>query len=375
MSEQQARMLEEGFDPLAIAQTPSPWQQVLHGNTRTYRYAVTEWLVKNNRGERAVGFAMCGMGDKAIAVDEGIRVQPKRCGHPACPRCSRYRGLKFLRRVQDYLRTLPHGPIFHIVLTQQVDETETLGAARERFERRFSSWMKRYRERMGMHAGLAVTHMSWSMSVEGGGWHYHQHLVLESNLPAELAERRCRFAADVWAEIKKDDGDTRAQSAFVRCVSGGGQPLEGLDEGTGDLWVESNDEVTKCVQYVARDVCQGVESWNVESATGRVAELCEVVRSAKLRRLYGAWRTPLPAEEVKPAKEANADGPKVFDDDAQELGRVDDVLFAAGRGEEWGIEAALGLLASSRNNSAVGKRLVAVVGRFVHHTCPAVLVA
>lgn len=374
MSVMQRQYLDAGFDPRAAVQETSPWQEIIHGQTRSYRYACVDWLMENGKEERAVGFALCGKGDRLQSTSEGLHVRAKRCGHPCCPRCSRSRGLKHLRRVQEYLRSKPHGALFHVVLTQQVDPAETLETAQERFEGRFTKWLRLYRERIGMTAALATTHVSFSMSEEG--WHYHKHVIVQTNLASELAARRLDFAGRCWAEIKRTDGDTRACEAFVRLLCNAGQPLAELDEGQGDLWCEAKDATTQCIQYACRDVCQGVESWNLEGCLDRVKELFAVLPTAKLRRFYGEWRKPLPREEVKaePTKKA-ADGPREFHAGDEDLGTVDAVLFAAGRGEPWAMDAAKGLLACVNNKGGVGRRLVAVVGRFVHHSESVVLVA
>jgi len=133
--------------------------------------------------------------------------------------------------------------------------------------------------------------------------------------------------------------------------------------------------VTKAVQYVARDVCQGVGSWNLCSDGARIDELLDDVRSVKFRRLYGPWRKAVPVAEVVAAAEPAVDGAPAIAAAREDVGTVDTVLRRAEAGEVLYVEIALWLLAHAANQSALGKRLVAVVGRCVHHARPATLVA
>lgn len=165
---------------------PSRWQYVIHGVCPTYRSAAVRVVVELKGCRAGERFALCGRGDRLYEDEGGVRVVPKRCGSPLCPRCSRWRGSKFVGRVQAHLRSGPHGSLHHVVLTQQVRPGEALAETALRFERR---WLKFWRRCQwhGVVAGLATTHITWSM---GGGWHYHRHVVIEWGIDLEnVAER------------------------------------------------------------------------------------------------------------------------------------------------------------------------------------------
>lgn len=369
---QVSRIGEEGFTPGDRCLTPSAWQEVLHGDTRVFRAAVADHLEREVSEKRATSYALCGCGDQVQRETDEYRVRPLRCGHALCPRCSRYRGLKFVKRVTDHLRSYAHGSLHHVTLTQQGVEGESLGDARKRFERRFNEWFERARRVLKVRGALRTTHITWS---DAGWWHYHGHLVIECMKPAELAERGIGIAIADWGDICKRDGDQKKHADVSRVVCDEGAQLVGLADGGSEFWVEEADAVTKAVQYVARDVCQGVGSWNLCSDGAPVAQLLSDVKAVKFRRLYGPWRKAVPKEELEPAAELAADAKPAAGVERVDVGTVDTVLDRARQGEPSYVAIALWLLRCSANQSALGKRLVAVVGAAVKHARPATLVA
>jgi len=367
-----SRIGEEGFTAGDRCLQPTAWQDVVHGDTSVFRAAVADHLESEGHEKRATAYALCGCGDSVQREGGEYGVKPLRCGHGMCPRCSRYRGLRFVKRVLDHLRSYDHGSLHHVVLTQQVIESESLKETRLRFERRFDQWWERERKLLKVRGALWTTHITWS---NGGGWHYHKHGVVECMRSAEAAERAIGISLAAWADIRKMDGDQRGHLDLSRVVRDEGAALTELGEGGSEFWVEEADAVTKAVQYIARDVCQGVASWNLCSEGARVGELLSDARSVKFRRLYGPWRKKVPpAEIVEPAQPA-IEVKVAAGVEREEVGTVDTVLQRAQDGDPLYVEIALWLLRHAANQSALGKRLVAVVGRCVHHAKPATLVA
>lgn len=367
-----SRIGDEGFSAGDRCLQPTAWQEVLHGDTSVFRCAVAEKLEAEGHEKRATSYALCGCGDSVQRESAGYRVKPLRCGHALCPRCSRHRGLKYVKRVLDHLRSKEHGSLHHVVLTQEVVESETLHETRLRFERRFAGWWERQRKLVKARGALWTTHITWS---ERGGWHYHKHGVVEVMRDAEAGVRAVGLGIAAWSDVRKMDGDQRVHEDVSRLVCDGGGPLTELAEGGSEFWVEEADAVTKAVQYVARDVCQGVGSWNLCSDGARIEELLTDVRAVKFRRLYGPWRKAVAVGVLQPAAEPGVDAPAAVGVVGEDVGTVDTVLRRAEAGDGAYIEIALWLLRHAANQSALGKRLVAVVGRCVHHSRPATLVA
>lgn len=357
-----ARIGEDGFSAVDRCMTPTPWQEVIHGDVHDYRASVVSRLLGEGKEERALAVALCGTNDRIVDGAEGYRVKPMRCGHALCPRCSRYRGYKYVRRVMDHLRSRVHGALLHVVLTQQIVEDERLRETAERFESRFAGWFQRVRRVTKLTAALKTVHISWSSR---GGWHYHTHLIVECDDLAEVAEHKWDLAVRDWSEVRRCDGDDRVHLDVVRLICGPGEAMTELDEGGSDFWDESESEAVKCVQYAARDVCQGVGSWNLVSCGARVEELISDVAHAKLRRLYGKWRKAIPKEELEePKGESVEEAPKYVEGE-ELVGTVDDVLFRAGSRDADAEAVALWLLTTCANKSALAVRLKRVLARFV----------
>lgn len=271
---------------------PSEWQWVVHGDTQEYRIRVFWNLVESGCHKKAEQFAMCGRGDEVQRSAKGFRVVPVRCGHRLCPRCVRYQGMKWVRRVFDHLRQLKHDRLWHIVLTQRVRPGESLEHCRERIGRTWGRLRKRGVGRFS--AGLVTEHIKWSLG--GGGWHVHYHLFVE-----------CSDGEDVlsqWQACAMEEQGDKVQAGFARLVCEAGEPLVDLDTAEGELWQEAGGDVARAVQYVVRDVVEGPNVKTAEQMPERAFdELCHNVAGIKAHRMLGRWR--------KKAKEVDENGTDV----------------------------------------------------------------
>lgn len=346
-----------------LAATLTKWQWVIHGDTLDFRKVIVRWLCNKGDYTLARRFALCGRGDQGMHEfgGDGVRVKPMGCGCRFCPRCSRRFGARFLRKVGKHLEATPHGSIWHIVLTQRVQRSETLLEARERFARAWKRFYPKIRA-MGMSSALCTYHVTAS---HDGGWHYHCHLVVEWQVAASLADLGERVTTG-WHWAKQDSGDKQTE-VFAREVCEPGEPFcrEGF-EGQGDLWSESSDRVVAALQYVVRDVLQGVEKWvakidNIEDASS----FAEALTSAKLHRLYGVWRKQL-AKAVADT-EVSASGSEEGKEKAAAsgkasivwitIGRMDEVLWLMKNGKSDAFRCVQSLLCRYSNKSLVSKRL------------------
>lgn len=366
--------------PLALAPEPvigeysdgclrqSRWQYVVHGQMGEFRRVVCRELELAGDWKRAKRFALCGTGDEVEFNGKTGAVHPKRCGHPLCPRCSRYRGVKFVGRVQQHLRARGHGALYHMVLTQQIQPQETFVQSRERFEKSFKPW-SRYVQEQGVRSMLAVTHVCWS---HVGGWHVHKHALCEFQPELGDCDQRAEFLQLSWADFRQQfSDDTLFEKGFVRKLSGPGERMSGLPEGEGDFWSEARSQVEVVLQYAVRDVCQGTDGWKLQDAGDRLLELVGGAKAFKFRRLYGAWRNAVPASELAALPEAEAAAAPAR---GEIVGRADRVLRDAERGIGEAVRYVVGLLDGMRNKSAVQQRLVQVT-RFLRRPEHVVAVA
>jgi hypothetical protein len=217
-----------------------------------------------------------------------------------------------------------------------------------------------------MEAALATYHVGAS---EGGGWHYHCHVVVEWKLEVGTVGMS-KEVSDAWHWAKRDSGD-RVTETFSREVCEAGERFEVEGEmGQGEFWKESVDPVMAALQYVVRDVLQGVEKW-VEriSSVEDAGSFAEALEGAKLHRLYGSWRHALekPADEAADeevtAGAVAADGAKTgkavkaWD----RVGTMDEVLGLAKGAAGSGMEFVRRLHLQYWNRGMVLKRLVRVV--------------
>lgn len=345
-----------------IARDLSRWQWVMHGDTGTYRAAVVRWLCRSSRYTVGRRFALCGRGDQ-LGVSAGstlVRVRTKGCGCRYCPRCSRRAGRKYLKKVNGHLSARPHGELWHIVFTQRAIAGEGLPECRGRFE---VAWKKamRWMRKAGLRGGLTTYHL-----IRNGfnAWHWHAHLVVELKDGVD-GETFFSGTEDAWRSAKgrlgKDD-----IPIFGRRVCRQGVAMTGLVEnGQMDFWSESQSEVEKAIQYVVRDVLQGVERWIAQCETSElVEEFCRGVEGAKMHRLVGEWRQKVAVVEVPGEADGAIEKPKVLPK-AKEgadiiwdwIGTMDQVMYHARKGVFQCEEALSNLLRMGSNQGLVAARL------------------
>ena len=345
------------------AEKLTKWQWIIHGDTLDYRKVVVRWLCLQEKWNVAKRFAMCGRGDLGFNefAGDGVKVVPMGCGCRFCPRCSRRCGRRFLSRVSKHLASREHGSLWHVVLTQRVQRSETLEEARDRFGKAWKRFYPRLR-RSGMESALCTYHVTASLD---GGWHYHCHLLVEWRVDVDACDIVDRVSDD-WHWAKRDSGDSRME-VFSRQVVGAGPAIvEEAAEKQGEFWKESDDPVMAALQYVVRDVLQGVEKWvgkikNLEDA----GSFAEALGGSKLHRLYGAWRRQLPKVEAAAAADetgavGDADRPNRVGKDAKAwtlIGTMDRVLWDAKQGVEAAFLCVRRLQLLYSNKGVVSKRL------------------
>lgn len=346
-----------------IARDMSRWQWVQHGGTGDYRAACVRWLGRAGKLKAARRFALCGRGDCLMKEvgGEKVRVKAKGCGARYCPRCSRRFGRKFLCRVNEHLSARPHGELWHFVFTQRACPGEPLAECRARFEK---SWKRAYRKMRlaGLVSGLVTYHL---VRNRANAWHWHAHLVAELSEGTAGAERHVEYQK-IWSWAKGKAG-ADDMPLFGRQVCDAGLAMDGLREDRQmDLWTESANEAEKALQYVVRDVLQGVEKWiGHVSEPAIVEEFAGGVEGAKMHRLLGNWRhrvkeAEAPKEEAKPTEEQKAAGIVVSKDDGrlfESVGTVDRVLYEAKRGITACAEMVRSLVLSGANQGFVSARL------------------
>jgi len=250
-------------------------------------------------------------------------------------------------------------------LTQRVIVDESLAAARDRFGK---AWPKLYRylRANGMTSALATYHIVPSLK---GGWHYHCHLVAEI---AGVVDGEALTAGidAAWKLARRCDSGDRAPM-FTRLVCGPGAAFVGLaNDRQMEFWSESKDAVEVLLQYVMRDVLQGVEKWIGKLETDeQCEEFAAALAGAKLHRLYGVWRTRLvdesEAETAPSADSATVAKPVVKEREGETVwslvGAMDEVLWKAKKGDVNALEFILRLQSRTSNRGAVAYRLLATV--------------
>lgn len=350
-----------------ITSQQTKWQWIIHGDTVTYRKRCVRWLVQEKRYTQARRFALCGRGDVGFLADDekGVKIQPRGCGARFCPRCSKRYGRKFLARVGKHLARGPHGELWHIVLTQRVWVDESLQEARDRFGR---AWKKFYPtlRKAGMRSALATYHVTPS-GVKG--WHFHCHVLVELNKGIH-GDEIYQTLDDGWFEAMQE-GVSQRKELFMRHVSDAGDVLAGMEkEQQLEFWSESRDPVEKVLQYVLRDILQGVEGWIEKLQTDDQArDFAKALSSAKLHRLYGEWRKSFKDEldveegDVILGMDADKDKKKPTASVTvwHALGGMDEVFWCARQGQAAAILLVRALLGRSNNKGVVGIRLSRLV--------------
>lgn len=340
---------------------------MLHSGCATVREAVVDLLIEDGQVKTATRYALCGCGDRLVVKDGVSSVGVRGCGHSLCPRCSRRKGSKYVRRVQGWLAYEPHGDMWNICLTQKVRPTDNVVEAKERMAPKVRTFM-RWLSRRGLIGATTAHHVIWSPNANG--WHYHVHVVVE--VPA--GELAAEAAAAEWDRIGSERGERHAP-LFIKPLATAGGALVELreDNGDSDFWKESTNQVARVIQYPMRDMAQGVSAWRLGGDAVKVREVCcELLRNAKgwkLRRAWGRWRKNCPAAEaakLERAAEGEAgddagDGDKAkaaVPGKVNDIGTVRRVWIRARKGEFEARMAMKSLEASVRNKGDFAKRFV-----------------
>jgi hypothetical protein len=275
---------------------PSGWQQVIHGDSFNYRLNVGLDLLGRGLIEPAKRFCLCGRGDQVVRLGDGFKLIPMRCGHRLCPRCARWRGSKYVRRCLDALRNRPSGYLHHAVFTQGILPGRSLHDTIECLK---AKWLKfKGCARAGYYGGLRVLHVKWSERV--GGWNAHYHCLFESLKEDTVTEMMRRWAG--WVV----DETGWCAPLFIRQLAAPGHCVVGEDDGDELLWSESKDSVTKCLQYVMRDVCEGPDKNIIASGSPAfIEELVSGLGARRMHEMLGSWRNlvDLEAEADEEVKE------------------------------------------------------------------------
>ena len=273
---------------VSISQAPAWWQRVLHGEQTLLREEVTLALLERHGEKSAFRYAACGLGDLVVKDKNGIHTAPMGCGHRLCPRCGRTKGRPMIKRIFGWLAAVAHQDIFTMCLTQRVDASESLPAARKRMLRKEHEYLERLKA-AGMVSGASSAHTPWSAA--SNGWHYHVHLVLE--LPA--GEWDCEKLRALYREVAGcEEVQTDDKCASIVCSAG---PADGSLVGASDqpdFWVEQKSGLAAAVQYPVRDIAQGVSAERLGGDRQAVATCVRVLldhaKGWKLRRTFGQWR-------------------------------------------------------------------------------------
>lgn len=342
---------------LKLADEPTYWQRVLHGGSLELRQAVTKVLSEEKEVKSCFRYACCGLSDQLVKRGGDVFVGPKGCGHKLCPRCGRRRGGKYAKRIIEWLAHKPHGDLWQMVLTQRVQEGESLKCARDRMapkQRRYMRWL----DRRGMTAGMTVVHIVWSPRAKG--WHYHVHILAQ--MPANKMTQKDLL--DQWVHESGDEG-CRTGEEQARRICNAGPAIEELkdDGGDTDFWRESKGEVAKAVQYPMRDLAQGVSAWRLGGDVEQMEECArELVRHAtgwKCFRAWGEWRKKCPVEKVEEEDQTeDCDESAPAPGSPTPLGYVGYLWRRARKGDQAAREVFAQLERSVRNDSEFAKRLI-----------------
>lgn len=342
-----------------IAGCHSHWQNVIHGQTADFRQAVTKWLIDQGRMSVARRYALCGRGDSCRVGEKRFGFRPRRCGHRLCPRCSRYRGCLALRKILGHLNERGNGDLLHVVLTQQTCWSELFHDTRQRFEKGWKRFYPRLRK-LGFDAMLAVTHAPASRD---GCFHIHRHLVIDVGRfdDDRNFEKYAGAIVEIWREsVVQFDVNQAQEDPYVRHVSGPRDRYETIRlGGQAEFFEDASDPAERVVQYVIKDVVQGVEKWVSTLHRDMYRMYCDGIESLKLHRTYGSWRgTAQASDEEKPASHREeVDALQPGDTFVEVL--VDDLFEGVHARDRRSMEALSWLVRYFGSDSTVGSRLSA----------------
>lgn len=275
---------------------------------------------------------------------------PTGCGLAYCPRCSRRRGRHFVRNLEERFCSDGHGDLYHLVLTQQRRADEELGATAARFA---AHWERVYRRLKvaGVVGALRTTHIVWK---PGDSWHYHVHVLIDMGSVGHAGLLALQAVCDFWVGLITEECGFSALP-FLRLVASAHGPYGPRELTQGEFWRDDGDKKWNILRYVAMDVCQGVDRWVETGITMKaVLQLIPVLRSHKLRRLYGVWRRRFIPEKA-PQDTSSTPGslPKIWLD----CGTVDGVITCALSGLPTARAWLHALLKGFGNGALVAKRL------------------
>lgn len=332
---------------------------MLHGANNELREHLVGVLLETKGPKLAARFALCGYGDTIKRRGKETFLAPKGCGHKLCPRCSRKRGGAHARRILEWLAWEPHGDLWVMCLTQKVIPGESLAAARKRMapkQRAYLLWLKG----LGMTAAMTTCHRKRSTRVEGGGWHYHVHLFIET--PPGLVSKLLLLWK--WADIDPWHRVDYFKDQARQVLAAGGAIVElRKDSGDVDMWHESTCAVARAVQYPVRDMAQGVTlgllGGELEEAKACARELAVTTNGWKMFTSWGRWRKKCPAA-AEPEEKVDEDTGEVTGGAApgQDLGPVFRLWRRARKGDAEAREAFRELEAGCRNQSDFARRFV-----------------
>lgn len=164
-----------------------------------------------------------------------------------------------------------------------------------------------------------------------------------------------------WEGQVRAEGGGPAAEMFSRLVSDKGPAMGELEAEQAEFWDEPGDPMERALAYVIRDVCQGVESWNLSAAGDEVEELFGGVAGAKMHRLLGEWRRNPEDRFGLTESEMEEKGPPPRDTDIVEgellLGTVDHVVYDAMAGVDYAKEVLRWLMDAVKNTSSVAARM------------------
>jgi len=307
-------------EPLVQVQRLSRWQEVIHGRENAFRVLIVNGLLRKGDELGAERYALCGRGDRVKLNEETgeYRVSPRGCGKRVCPRCSRKRGIRFMRRVSEILEKGEHDRIGHVVLTQRVHLREGLRKCSERFNAKFNIW-RGNATRRGMVGGLGTVHIVLSRK---GGWHFHMHVLMEVREGFDFDDSLDRWI-DLVAQEEKVDREFINQQ-FVRIVCEAGPAVEIGGEEIDLFGDEQLSPVGKALGYVTRDILQGVGSLSRSGEELNDAQIDEFIKESvclKSHRLFGRWRESKIDRKEKEKERKEASKSEVW----KEIGIADEV--------------------------------------------------
>ncbi len=356
-------VVEVGLEEVRqAARTVSRWQACLFGeHANAVRAVVAEQLFVRKGARVAFRYAMCGRGDYVVRVGDTFQVRVRGCQHRLCSRCSRRKGLRYVKRVLGWLRRSEKVVLHHVVLTQDLvglSLREAYDANQERLRR-----VMKVAHGLGkLRSGLATIHTVWSERTES--WHVHTHLLVDGG-GCEGAEGLGEWLKDAWIRSEgREDRLAHRRAQFSRLVAKWDGLEEFPDECQQEFFEDRLTALQRAVVYPLRDVTEGVRLAALAAAgEERIREFVEEADCRKTFRLYGEWRSDPAggASEVEGGQGEEVEGERVaVAAGVQEvrIGKVDRVFRMAREGVVWGVEFVRWLRLRCLNRTAYCRRVL-----------------